>query len=176
MLKLNLLLIFSSTLFFVPTIHSVEGNSPNTKFLEILSLKLNLLNLILKENCYLFWEFVKNESDGTLTNAMRGTPLNTSQILTIDDIDDASNYNSEINSGGYTYMFNRIGDVVEVNYSCPMDPSGENEYTFRNNVSEINRSGLESNTQTKHSQFYITILLKIIKFLYNFTIEINYVC
>ena len=146
MLKSNLLLIFSSSLFFVSIIHSVEGNSSNTKFLKILSLKLNLLSLILKENCYLFWEFVKNESDGTLTNAMRGTPLNTSQILTIDDIDDASNYNMEMTSGGYTYTFSRIGDVVEVNYTCPMDPTGGNEYTFRNNVSEINRTGLESNT------------------------------
>ena len=82
--------------------------------------------------------------------------MNTSQILTIDDIDDASNYNSVINSGDYTYTFNRIGDVVEVNYSCPMDLSGGNEYTFRNNVSEINRTGLESNMRTNHSQFYIT--------------------
>ena len=94
---------------------------------------------------------------------MRGTPLNTSQILTIDDIDDASNYNVEMTSGGYTYTFSRIGDVVEVNYTCPMDPTVENEYTFRNNVSEINRTGLESNTRTKHSQFYITFQLKLIK-------------
>ena len=147
MLKFNLLLIFSSILFFAPSINSVEGNLSNTKFLKSLGLKINFLNLILKENCYLFWEFVKNELDGTFTYAMRGTPLNTSQILTIDDIDDASNYNMEMNSGGYNYTFNRIGDVVEVNYSCPMDLSGGNEYTFRNNVSEINRTGLESNTE-----------------------------
>ena len=146
MLKFNLLLIFSSILFFAPSINSVEGNLSNTKFLKSLGLKINFLNLILKENCYLFWEFVKNELDGTFTYAMRGTPLNTSQILTIDDIDDASNYNMEMTSVGYNYTFSRIGDVVEVNYTCPMDPTGGNEYTFRNNVSEINRTGLESNT------------------------------
>ena len=66
---------------------------------------------------------------------MRGTPLNTSQILTIDDIDDASNYNVEMTSVGYMYTFSSIGDVVEVNYT---------------------RTGLESNIRTNHGQFYIT--------------------
>ena len=66
---------------------------------------------------------------------MRGTSLNTSQILTIDDIDDASSYNMVMTSGEYTYTFSRIWDVVEVNYTCPMDLSGGNEYTFRNNMS-----------------------------------------